>query len=379
MGDTPFLALHEPRFEGREWEYVKDCLDTGWVSSAGAYVHRFEEALAAAAGTRHAVAVVNGTSALHLALMAVGVSRSDLVIVPALTFIATANAVSYCGASPVFVDSELPSLGMSPDAVDDFLHRCVPGPQGPVHQPSGRRVAACVPMHTFGHPVRMDALATVCEHWGVPVVEDAAEALGSTWRSRPCGSLGRLGTLSFNGNKIVTTGGGGAITTNDDALAHQIRHWSTQAKVPHPWRTIHDEVGYNYRMPNINAALGLAQIERLPDLVARKRCIASWYAEALADSEAALCAEPDGSHSNYWLVCALVPDGRRDEVLADLQAARVGARSVWDLLPEAGLHPGAITNTHPVAQELERRLVSLPSSPQLTRADVERTVAALRR
>lgn len=377
VSDAPFLALHEPRFEGREWEYVKDCLDTGWVSSAGAYVNRFEEALAAAAGTRHAVAVVNGTSALHLALLAVGVERDDLVIVPALTFIATANAVTYCGASPVFVDSERSSLGMSPDAVQAFFEECDEGPRGPVHRATGRRVAACVPMHTFGHPVRMDALNEVCERWGVPVVEDAAEALGSAWQGRPCGSLGRVGTLSFNGNKIVTTGGGGAITTDDDSLACRVRHWSTQAKVPHPWRTIHDEVGYNYRMPNINAALGLAQLERLPELVARKRAIATWYAQALAGTGVELCAEPEGAASNYWLVCALVPEGRRDELLATLQAGRVGARSVWDLLPEAGLHAGAVTCPHPAALELERRLVSLPSSPQLTTEDVARATARL--
>lgn len=380
MGDDkPFIALHEPRFEGREWEYVKECIDTGWVSSAGAFVNRFEEALAAAVGVKHAVAVVNGTAALHLGLLAVGVERGDLVICPALTFIATANAITYCGASPVFVDSELATLGLNPDAVEEFLQSgCDATAGGPVHRETGRRVAACVPMHTFGHPVRMDALTSVCERWGVPIVEDAAEALGSTWQGRPCGSLGRVGTLSFNGNKIVTTGGGGAVTTDDDSLARRVRHWSTQAKVPHPWRTIHDEVGYNHRMPNINAALGLAQLERLPELVARKRAIAEWYAEGVADMPGVVfCKEPTGSTSNYWLTCALVGEAKRDTTLAALQREGLGARSVWDLLPAAGLHPGALAAPHPVALELERRLVSLPSSPHLDRAAVRRAVDVL--
>lgn len=357
------IALHEPRFEGNEWAYVKECLDTGWVSSGGAFVTRFEDALARVTGTTGAVAVVNGTSALHLALEVVGVGQGDLVIVPSLSFIATANAVSYCGASPVFVDAERPSLGMSPDSVARFLaEACGPGP---VHRATGRRVAACVPMHTFGHPVRMAALLDVCDRAGIPVVEDAAEALGSRLGDRPCGSLGRVGILSFNGNKIVTTGGGGALVTDDEALAARARHLSTQAKRPHRWCTDHDEAGYNYRLPNINAALGLAQLERLDALVAAKRAIAGHYRSAFAGTAVELLDEPAGSSSNFWLVCIAVAPSRRDLVLAALHDARILARPAWELLSRAGLHPGAVLWEDAAAAHLHGTLVSLPSSPHL--------------
>lgn len=258
------VPLHEPRFAGREKEYLQRCIESGWVSSGGPFVEEFESKLAALSGTKFAIAIVNGTAALHAALHIAGVRPSDEVIIPALTFVATANAVTYCGAIPHFVDAEPKAFGLDPQKLKAHLERVAIRKEGKlVNRDTGRPIRAVVPVHVFGHPVDMDALNEVCRPFDLPVIEDATESLGSLYKGKPCGGLGLLGVLSFNGNKIVTTGGGGAIVTNDEALARRAKHLTTTAKQPHAWAFIHDEIGWNYRMPNLNAALGLAQLEEI--------------------------------------------------------------------------------------------------------------------
>ena len=308
-GDGP-VGLHSPCFEGSEWKYVKDCLDSGWVSSVGSYVDRFEEMLAEICGVNHAVAVVNGTAALQVALQVAGVTRDDEVLMPALTFVATANAAAHLGAVPHFVDSEWRTLGIDCGRLADYLNEIAElTPQGCFNRQTGRRIAAIVPMHVFGHPVDMDPLLDVAVRFGIRVVEDAAEALGSRYHNRPCGSLSRIAAVSFNGNKIITTGGGGAILTDDAALARRAKHLTTTAKLPHRWAYEHDEVGYNYRMPNINAALGCAQLESLPHYLSAKRSLASRYEAAFAGIPGvSFFKEPGFARSNYWLNCLMLDE-----------------------------------------------------------------------
>jgi perosamine synthetase len=366
------VSLHEPEFGGREWEYVKDCIDTGWVSSAGAYVDRFERDLAAYTGAGHAVAVVNGTAALHLALLLVGVRPGDEVIVPALTFVATANAVSYCGAVPHFADAALPTLGLDTGKLDRHLAHILGASGGrKVNRLTGRPIAAVVVMHTFGHPAEIDQLVEVCARHGLPLVEDAAQALGSTWCGRHCGTFGTISALSFNGNKVVTTGGGGAVLTNDAVLGKRAKHLSTTAKMSHPWLYLHDEIGFNYRMPNINAALGCAQLERIEEFIDSKRKIATAYEIAFADSNSvSFLREPLGARSNYWLCTMLLnpPAGvtARDEVLMTLNAANYLARPAWTLMHRLAPYADAPRMRDlSSAESLEARLVNLPSSPRL--------------
>jgi perosamine synthetase len=366
------LPLHEPEFAGREWDYVKDCIDTGWVSSAGVYVDQFERDLAAVTGAKHAVAVVNGTAALHLALLLVGVRPGDEVLVPTLTFVATANAVAYCGALPHFADGALPSLGLDPDKLDRHLADILESDSDrQINRLTGRPVAAVVVMHTFGHPAEIEHLIEVCARHGLPLVEDAAEALGSTWRGRHCGTFGTVGTLSFNGNKVVTTGGGGAVLTNDLAISKRAKHLSTTAKVAHPWLYEHDEIGFNYRLPNLNAALGCAQLEQLPRIVAEKRRLAAAYARAFASVErVAFVSEHPKSCSNYWLNAILLDPSEslatRDAVLERLIGANFIARPAWTLMhrlaPYASAPRMADLST---AETIERTLINLPSSPRL--------------
>ena len=281
-GDA-FIPLHRPVFEGNERQYLIDCIDSNFVSSVGAKVTEFEERIAAFTGVKYAVATVNGTAALHVALLLAGVQRGDEVLSQALTFIATCNALTYAAAEPVFIDVDRDTLGLSPEALRRWLsaNAEVRGGQA-YNRISGKRIAACVPMHTFGFPLRIAEVVAVCEEFGIPVVEDAAESLGSYVDTRHTGTFGKLATLSFNGNKVITTGGGGMIITDDEALARRAKHLTTTAKIPHPYEFVHDEVGYNYRLPNLNAALGCAQMERLEALVGRKRRIAAAYAEAFA-------------------------------------------------------------------------------------------------
>jgi len=364
------LHLHEPRFAGHEWDYVKDCLDTGWVSSVGKYVDSFELELAKITGARSCVAIVNGTAALHVALRLVGVGSDDEVIMPALTFIATANAAVYCGAIPHFVDSEMGSLGLDPQKLRAHLARIVQRKNGKtINGETGRAIGAVVPVHIFGHPVDMDALLTVCAEFDLPIVEDATESLGSTYHGRPCGTLGRVGVLSFNGNKIVTTGGGGAIVTNDEELAGRAKHLTTTAKLKHPWAFIHDEIGWNYRLPNINAALGVAQLEQLPAFVAAKRALAQRYADAFSGVPGVqFVKEPAHTLSNYWLNAILVDDDDvtlRDAVLQACHDAGFIARPAWTLMHRLPMFKDCPRADLATAEAVERRLVNLPSSALL--------------
>lgn len=361
------LSLHEPRFVGNEWKYVKDCIDTGWVSSVGEYVTRFEQQLAAYTGAAHAVAVVNGTAALHICLLLAGVRPGDEVIIPTLTFIATANAVSYCGAIPLLADSEARSLGLDTEKLARFLSANAELRDGGCfNKRTGRRIAALMPMHTFGHPVAIDELIRLADQWHIPLVEDAAESLGSFYKGRHTGNFGKVAGLSFNGNKIVTTGGGGAILTNSPELAKRAKHLTTTARVSHQWSFIHDEVGYNYRLPNINAALGCAQLECLPDFLAKKRTLAQRYMAALEGLPGIrFVAEPAHTQSNYWLNTLLLDsadEAHRDSILAALNDAGLGARPVWTLMHQLPMFSQAPRMDLSVSEDLARRIVNIPSS-----------------
>lgn len=364
------VSLHEPSFQGNELAYVKDCIDTGWVSSVGSYVDRFERELAAFTGATHAVVVSNGTSGLQIALQLVGVRSLDEVIIPALSFVATANAVRHCGAEPHFADTDERTLGLGVDALAEHLDHIVEIRDGQcTNRLTGRRIAAIVPMHTFGHPVDMPALLELANRYHIAVVEDAAESLGSWIDGRHTGTFGVCAMLSFNGNKVVTTGGGGAIITNDSALAQRAKHLTTTAKQPHPWAFFHDEVAYNYRMPNLNAALGCAQLEQLPGFLENKRSLTQRYANAFEDlAEARLFTERSGTRANYWLQ-TLILDGAvadaRDAVLKATNAAGLMTRPVWELLNSLPMYRECPSMQLPVARDLARRIINLPSSPQL--------------
>jgi len=362
-----FVALHEPRFAGREWDYLKECLDTGWVSSVGSFVDRFERDLAEIAGVRHAVACVNGTAALHVCLDLAGVGRDDEVLIPTLTFVATANAVAYCGAIPHLVDSEARTLGLDPAKLAAHLEATAERRDGGCfNRATGRRIAAVLPMHTFGHPVDMDPVNALAAAWCIPVIEDATEAVGSRYRGRPAGSLASVAALSFNGNKIVTTGGGGAVLTDDPEIARLAKHVSTTAKQKHRWAFLHDRVGYNYRMPNLNAALGCAQLEQLPGFLAAKRRLAARYIEAFADfPHGRVFAEADFAESNYWLVALLLhPEAAeaRDAVLAMSNDANLMTRPAWTPMHRLPMFATCPRMDLSGAEDIERRLVNLPSS-----------------
>jgi perosamine synthetase len=363
-----FTPLHEPCFEGNEWAFVKECLDTGWVSTAGKYVDRFEAMLAEFTGAKRAVAVVNGTAALEVALRLAGVAAGDEVLVPALTFVGTANAVRQIGAEPHFVDSEPAALGVDPAKLAAHLEAVAEKrPDGTFNRGTGRRLAALAPVHVFGHIGDMAALAAVAERFGLPVVEDAAEALGSSLAGRHAGTFGKLGTLSFNGNKTITTGGGGAILTDDPGLADLAKHLTTTAKVPHKWEYFHDVAGFNYRLPNLNAALGCGQMELLPGFLARKRDLALAYARAFAGVPGvAFLSEPAGTASNYWL-CAILLDSpdraARDAVLAATNAAGFMTRPAWTLLSKLPMYTGSPRADLSTAEDLESRIINIPSGP----------------
>lgn len=365
-----FKPLHEPCFEGREWEYVKECLDTGWVSTAGKFVDRFESMLQEFTGARRAVAVVNGTAALHAALVLAGVRPGDEVVMPALTFVATANAIAYIGATPHFVDCEESSLSMNSESLAARLEAVAEIRDGAcINKETGRRISAVIPMHAFGHAADMDGLLEVCDRYGLIVVEDSAESLGSYYRGRHTGLFGLMGILSFNGNKTVTTGGGGAILTNDEALADQAKHVTTTAKLPHKWEYVHDRVGFNYRLPNINAALGCAQMEVLPDFLARKRRLAESYAQAFdAVDGVRFVTEPEGRRSNYWLNALLLDEDLadlRDEVLEKTNEAGIMTRPAWTLMHRLAMYQDCPRGDLSVSESLERRLINIPSGPKL--------------
>lgn len=368
VGDEPFVGLHVPDITAVEKQRVQECLDSTFVSSVGAFVSEFERGIAAFTGATHGIAVSNGTSALQVALQLAGVRPGDDVIVPALSFVATANAVSHVGARPYFVDSDAETLGMSVDAVSDVLRAASSTSDGLVNVATGRRIGAIVPMHTLGHPMRVAELTALAAEYDLPVVEDAAESLGSRTSGAHTGTFGRLGILSFNGNKILTTGGGGMILTDDDELARHARHLTTTAKLPHRWEFEHDEVAYNYRMPNLNAALGVAQLERLPAFLEAKRRLADRYRERLAElTEVTFLSEPEGTESNYWLCAVRFDGGRavRDEVLEATNDAGLQCRPMWNLLhlqaPYRTLPHGPV----PTAESLHASIVCIPSSPAL--------------
>ena len=370
LGDGP-VALHEPRLNGNESWYLSDCLASTYISSVGAYVDRFETDLATFTGAKHAVAMVNGTSALHIALLLAGVQPSDEVLVPALSFVATANAVHYCNATPHFLDSQESTLGIDPAAMHKWLAETTTMGNGAcVNQATGRRIAAVVPMHAYGHPCDVVGVMEVAAEYGLPVVEDAAESLGSLVNGQHTGTFGLLGTLSFNGNKIVTTGGGGAILTNDSHLAQRAKHLTTTAKVPHRWEYTHDEVGYNYRMPNINAALGCAQLEQIESFITSKRRLFERYREALTGiSGVTLFREPPGTRSNYWLQTLLLDEDQshqRDTVLEVLNDNGFMARPAWTLLPSLKPFRDCPRAPLPVASLLGQRIINIPSSSGLS-------------
>ncbi|MDF2506558.1 MAG: aminotransferase DegT [Microbacterium sp.] len=368
VGDDPFVGLHVPDITELEKQRVQECLDSTFVSSVGAFVTGFEQGIADFVGARHAIAVSNGTSALQVALELAGVGDGDDVIVPALSFVATANAVSHAGAQPYFVDSDETTLGLSVEAVADVLRSARSTSEGLLNAATGRRIAAIVPMHTLGHPMRIVELVALGREYDVPVIEDAAESLGSRVDGVHTGTFGRLGILSFNGNKILTTGGGGMILTDDEELARKARHLTTTAKLPHRWEFEHDEVAYNYRMPNLNAALGVAQLERLPTFLADKRRLAARYQAAFAGlPDIEFLTEPAGTESNYWL-CAVRVTGdiaRRDTLLEATNDAGLQCRPFWNLLhvqaPYRHLPHAAV----PVAEALHSSVVCIPSSPAL--------------
>lgn len=364
------VALHEPRFDGNEWVYLKECLDSTFVSSVGKFVDRFEADLAAYTGARHAIAVVNGTAALHVALKLAGVCPGDEVLLPALTFVATANAVAYCDATPHFVDSAEDTLGVDPQALRAYLSRATELRGGQcVNRATGRVIRALVPMHTFGHPVDIEGVMALAHDFRLALVEDAAESLGSTVGGRHTGTFGLLGILSFNGNKTITTGGGGAILTNDTEIAKHAKHLTTTAKVPHRWDYLHDEVGYNYRLPNLNAALGCAQLEQLTGFIAAKRRLYDRYKLALADVPAVrLVAEPRGCSSNYWLQTLLLDEAvadRRDVILAATNEAGLMTRPAWTLMHSLPAYQTCPRMDLSVAESLERRVINIPSSSGL--------------
>lgn len=364
------IGLHEPFFEGNEWSYVKECLDTRWVSSVGKYVDLFEEKLAEFTGVKKAVAVANGTAALHICLKLAGVEQNDEVLMPALTFIATANAVSYCGAIPHFVDSEMKTLGLDPIRLRDYLNEIAVIKNNTCYNKfTNRRIKAVVPMHTFGHPVDLDELLVVCEEFKLEIVEDAAESMGSYYKGKHTGNWGRVSAVSFNGNKVITTGGGGAILTNDVELGNLAKHITTQAKLPHKWNFRHDMVAYNYRMPNINAALGCAQLEQLPQFLVKKRQLAVRYEKVFENIEGIkFFVEPEFAKSNYWLNVLLLSTGyesKKDELLALTNEQGIMTRPVWDLMYTLPMFENCPRMDCQVAESIAARLINIPSSVNL--------------
>lgn len=363
-----FVPLSAPQFIGNEKKYLNECIDTTFVSSVGKFVDRFEDDMAAYTGAKRAVVCVSGTNALHMAMILAGVERNDEVLTQALTFIATCNAISYIGAHPVFIDVDKQTMGLSPDAVKAWLTAHAEIKDGQCYnKQTGRRVKGCVPMHTFGHPVRIEELATICTEWHIELVEDAAESIGSKYKDKHTGLFGKVGVLSFNGNKTITTGGGGMLLFNDEELGTLAKHLTTQAKVPHRWEFRHDHIGYNYRMPNINAALGCAQLEHLDEYVADKRATATAYAEFFKRVDDILFfTEPEKCFSNYWLNAVILKNHEaQQDFLQYTNDHGVMTRPIWELMPRLPMFK------HCQHDELENtiffadRVVNIPSSVRL--------------
>jgi perosamine synthetase len=358
-----FIPLHAPVFIGNEKKYLNDTIDSTYVSSVGAYVDRFEQMMREYTGAKYAIAVVNGTAALHLALQLAGVKQGDLVITQALSFVATCNAISYLKAEPVFIDVDEHSMGLSAKALKAFLEQvdCTSGHA--VHRPSGKRIAACVPMHTFGFPTEIDEIVNMCATFNIPVIEDAAESIGTYYKGMHTGRFGKLGTFSFNGNKTITCGGGGIIITDDEELGPMAKHLSTQAKVPHRWAFEHDHIGYNYRCPNLNAALACAQLEQLERIIANKRDTAHQYKEFFSKEGLQFVIEPNESRSNYWLNTLLMTNKEeRNEFLSETNNAGVMTRPAWTLMNKLPMFKHCLSDDLLNSQRLEDCIVNIPSS-----------------
>lgn len=359
-----FIPLHEPKFFGNEKKYVVDAINSTYVSSVGSYVDDFELMMSAISQTSKSVAIVNGTSALQVALRLVGVSYGDEVITQGLTFIATANAIIYNGASPIFIDVDFDTMGLSPSSVESFLEEFGEMRDGFCYnKKTNKKIAACLPMHTFGFPVHLNELIKVCDKWNIPVVEDAAEAIGSKYFSKSVGGVGKIGVFSFNGNKLVTSGGGGAIVTNDIDLGIKAKHLTTTAKIPHPYEYIHDEIGYNFRMPNLNAALACAQLEQLDSFLQNKRSLAHQYKNYFDSKGIKFRTELPNTKANYWLMCLeLENKSERDSFLNFTNSNKVMTRPIWQLLFKSSLYSSFQRDSQKNAVYLEERIVNIPSS-----------------
>lgn len=361
------IPLHAPVFSGREREYVLDTINSTFVSSVGSFVDRAEKMMADISQTQKAVAVVNGTSGLHVALQLVGVKMGEEVITQALTFVATANAIRYIGADPVFLDVDYDTMGLSPQAVKFFLeNHCERRIDGTtINKETGRRIAAVIPMHTFGFPMDLDGITEVCQEWNLPMVEDAAESLGSYYKNRHTGSFGDVGVFSFNGNKIVTSGGGGMLVTNKPELGQLCKHLTTTSKIPHPYEYSHDNLGYNYRMPNINAALLLAQLERLDSFLENKRQLAEMYTEFFSNQGMRFRNEQENTRANYWLMCVELDNlQQRNEFLVETNSSGVMTRPIWQLMYRLPMYKNCYRDNQRNAEFLEERIVNIPSSVQ---------------
>lgn len=362
------IPLHAPIFRGNERKYVLDAIDSTYVSSVGAYVDRFEDLLCQITGANHAVAIVNGTNALHIALLLAGVQTNDEVLSQSLTFIATCNAISYIEAHPVFIDIDKDTLGLSPTSLLHFLNTYaeIKSDGLAYNKQTGRRIKACVPMHTFGLPCRIDEIVSICDQWNITVIEDAAESIGSYYKQKHTGTFGAIGTFSFNGNKTITAGGGGALITNDHTLAKKAKHLTTQAKVPHPWAFVHDEVGYNYRMPNLNAALACAQLEQLDLFIKNKRDLAFAYHHLLAQQQIDVIKEIEQAKANYWLNCILLSDRtERDAFLKFTNDNGVMTRPTWELMHQLPMFKSSFRTDLSNSEWIADRAVNIPSSVTL--------------
>ena len=383
-GNQEFTPLAVPKFIGNEKKYLNECIDTTFVSSVGKFVERFEEDMAAYTGAKRAVVCVSGTNALHMSLMLVGVKRDDEVLTQALTFIATCNALSYIGAHPVFIDVDKSTMGLSPDAMKEWLQKNAEVCKNTrineldkshdfayqedeyacYNKNTGRRIKACVPMHTFGHPVRIEEIAVLCKEWHIDLVEDAAESIGSKYKGQHTGTFGKVGAISFNGNKTITTGGGGMMLFNDEEMGAYAKHITTQAKIPHRWEFRHDHIGYNYRMPNINAALGCAQLENLNAYVADKRATAAAYAEYFKNVNGIeFFKEPENSFSNYWLNVVILPDHDKQlEFLQETNDNGVMTRPIWELMNRLPMYENCENDGLENTIYFADRVVNIPSS-----------------
>ena len=361
---TDCIPLHEPKFLGNEKKYLNECIDSTFVSSVGKFVDEFERKIASYTGTKYAVATSNGTSALHIALLLANVENNDEVITQPLTFVATCNAINYCGAQPVFVDVDQDTMGMSPSALKEFLKNNTSiKNQQCINNKTGRVIKACVPMHTFGHPCKIDEIKDICNKYHIALIEDAAESLGSYYKNKHTGTFGQMGVMSFNGNKIITAGGGGCIITDDETLAKKAKHLTTTAKVPHKWKYAHDMIGYNYRMQNLNAALLVAQLEQLDGFLENKRLLANKYKEFFKKSDIVFVTELENSKSNYWLNTIILKDGQqRDEFLDKTRSQNVMTRPIWKLMNKLPMFNNAQCGDLTNSEWLEDRVVNIPSS-----------------